>query len=380
VATTLRDRIEAIVPLVQEQAVAVEADRRITPPVLEAIRGTGLNRSVIPTGLGGDELHIVEVVDALERLAAADGSTGWCAAIGAGSNLFSGYLHPDVAAKVYADPDGPSAGMFGPYGQARPADGGGLTFSGRWPFSSNCLHSTWIGLGGLYFDADGTMEPVPRLTFVPMSEVEVEDTWSSDGLCGTGSHHTKVSSWTTDRAHSCSFVEPAFAEGALWRIPMFSILGPMLGIVPLGIARGALDRVGQIIREGSASTRTSLADDQISMAEYAMATAKVRAARAGLLDSAARAWDLAERGQPVDKAAQGEVTAAMNLCCEVAEEAVGVAHRLAGGPAAYRGHPLLRAVHDVATARQHVMFAHLHRPLLGQAIAGLDVFHPPFVV
>ncbi len=64
------------------------------------------------------------MLEAIERIASFDGSAGWCAAISSGSNLFSGYLARDEAAKVCADPDQGNAGMFGPFGQVRP-DGDG---------------------------------------------------------------------------------------------------------------------------------------------------------------------------------------------------------------------------------------------------------------
>ena len=68
----------------------------------------------IPASLGGDDRHLLEVLEAIERIASFDGSIGWCAAISSGSNLFSGYLAREEAAKVCADPDQGNAGMFGP--------------------------------------------------------------------------------------------------------------------------------------------------------------------------------------------------------------------------------------------------------------------------
>jgi alkylation response protein AidB-like acyl-CoA dehydrogenase len=377
---TLVDRIDGITGLVREHAGQIEAERRISDDVVAAIRTTGLNRGMLPKGLGGDEAHLLEVLDAIERLSAADGSTGWCAAIGSGSNLFGAFLDRDAAAKVFADPDGGNAGMFGPFGQARPRGDGTYEMSGRWPFSSNCLHSSWIGLGTFFLDEAGEPNPVPRIVYVPMSDVEVEETWTAPGLCGTGSHHTKVTSWTTELGYSTSLIDASWADGPMYRMPMFCNLAPALGVVPLGIARGALDEVGRIIREGSASTRTTLADDPVGLADFAEAAARLQAARAGLDAAAARAWDLAERGQAVDKVTQATVMLAVNQGCDVAVEVTGTAHRLAGGPAAYAGHVLLRSLRDVETARQHIMFGHAHRPVFAQALAGLDVFAPPFIV
>jgi len=191
--------------------------------------------------------------DAIERIASVDGSTGWCAAIGMGSNVFSGYLEPDVAAQVWAEPDQGNASAFGPFGQVR-ANGDGLTLSGRWGFSSNCLHSDHIGVGSYWFTDGETHEPIPRLVFVPMSEMTVETTWDAPGLCGTGSHHTSVQDITVDRAHSLTFIDQSWADGPLWRLPLFCVLGPALGVTPLGIARGAVDEVQRLIAASVGST------------------------------------------------------------------------------------------------------------------------------
>jgi hypothetical protein len=56
------------------------------------------------------------------------------------------------------------------------------------------------------------------------------------------------------------------------------------------------------------------------------------------------------------------------------------AHHLGGGAAAYRGSRLLRALSDVQTARQHLLFSHHHLSELGKLVAGMDATYPPYVI
>ena len=56
--------------------------------------------------LGGYEARPVELVRAIATLAAADGSTAWCAAIAAGGAYFGGLLPRAGAQQVFANPDG----------------------------------------------------------------------------------------------------------------------------------------------------------------------------------------------------------------------------------------------------------------------------------
>jgi alkylation response protein AidB-like acyl-CoA dehydrogenase len=376
---TLVDRIDGLADLIRSHATTMEQERRISEAVVTGIRATGFNRSFVPAALGGDDAPLLDVLDAIERISAIDGSTGWCACIGMASNVFSGYLVPEVAAQVWADPDRGNASAFGPFGQVRP-DGDGFKMSGRWGFSSNCLHSDHIGLGSYWFTDGDSHEPIPRLVFVPMSEMTVETTWDAPGLCGTGSHHTSVQDIAVDRAHSLTFVDQSWADGPLWRLPLFCVLGPALGMTPVGMARGAVDEVQRLIADGTGSTRGAIADDPIALADYAMADTRLRAARAAITDSCARAWEVAERGERVSKAMQAQVMLAVSNGCEVAVDVTNTCHRLGGGSAAYAGSTLLRRLRDAQTARQHIMFGFGARPVLAKALSGQDVFAPPFIV
>jgi alkylation response protein AidB-like acyl-CoA dehydrogenase len=89
---------------------------------------------------------------------------------------------------------------------------------------------------------------------------------------------------------------------------------------------------------------------------------------------------LGERGDPVPRPLQARIFLSCIHATDTAVDATSVAHRLGGGSAAYAGSPLLRAVRDVETARQHIAFSHQHRVVAGQALAGLDVAAPPFIV
>jgi alkylation response protein AidB-like acyl-CoA dehydrogenase len=182
------------------------------------------------------------------------------------------------------------------------------------------------------------------------------------------------------REASVTVADRGVVDHPLWRLPLFCVLAPMLGVVPLGIARGALAEITRQIHQGSESSRSGIADDPLAIADYGMADARLRAATAGLFDAIGRVWDLAEQGAPVPTDVQGRLMTSMNYGAEVAVEVTSIAHRLGGGPAAFTAHYLSRALRDVQTARQHIMFGHLHRPMLGQAVAGLPVFSPPFIV
>ena len=257
--------------------------------------------------------------------------------------------------------------------------GHGYRLSGRWPFTSNCLHSEWIGLGALHADDPGA-PPALRVVFLPAAEVSIEDTWESSGLRATGSHHVTVSDVAVDRERGCVFNGERWADGRLWRIPIVTTYLPLLASVPLGIARGALDEVIRLVRDGRSARRGQVVDDPIAMHELGTADARLRAARAGLREAVGEVHALADRRVPIDRPLQAKVCLAAQEATDLAVEATSTAHRIGGGAAAYQGNRLLRALNDVLAARQHLLFAHQHRRHLATALAGIDQAYPPLVV
>jgi alkylation response protein AidB-like acyl-CoA dehydrogenase len=379
-AGTVKDVTDDIVltddllALVASHATASDESGHLDPSVAAALAATGINRLLLPVELGGFAASPRRSVELVEALAAVDGSTGWTAAIGFGTNVFAGYVPADGAAEVFADPDRSNASMFAPLGSVTDT-GAGLRLTGRWPFTSNCEQAAWIGLSALFAD-----EPAPRLVFVPQTEVTILPTWDVSGLRATASNDTSVDGYEFPLRHTCSFADRPWAEGPLWRLPLFVALAPPLAAVPLGIARGALDEVKRQAMARRAQMRGTLLDDPVGMGDLGAADASLRGARAGLLEVIDECWSLAAGGEPIDRALQARAFLAAQHCADVGADVCATAHRLGGGAAAYRSSPLLRALRDVETARQHAMFNRGLRPHLARTMAGTNEAHPPFVI
>ncbi len=371
----VRRAVDAALGLIAGRADEIERERRIADDVLAALRASGMNRMAMPAALGGLEAPVVEVVEVVERIAAVDASTAWCAVIGGGSNLFAGYIGEEAAREVFRDPDQGNATMFAPNGSVAAS-----RLTGRWPFASNVVHSAWIGVGAFVRSAAGAdPDPVPRVCFVPVPEVTVEDTWDAMGLRGTGSHHIRAEDVEVDLARSCTFADRPWPDGTLWRVPIYCALLPTLAAVPLGIARGALDEVARQTREGRDARRGQVTDDPTALAALASAGATLEAARAGLRAVVDETHALAERGDRVDRRLQARTYLQCLLASDVGVEVTAAAHAIGGGAAAYSASPLSRALRDVQTARQHLLFSPKHRVELGKIVAGVDVPYPPFV-
>ena len=276
---------------------------------------------------------------------------------------------------IFADPDQGNATMFAPTGRIV-RDGDRHVLNGRWSFTSNCLHSEWAGLGAFVEGLDET----PRVAFVPVELLEIEDTWDSVGLRGTGSHHVSATNVPIGLDRCCTFADRPWPAGTMWRLPIYSILLPTLAAVPLGIARGALDEIARQVREGRTARRGQLADDPIGMAEYAVRTQDCERRAPRSTKPSTKPASVPAAAELIDRVLQARILVACLHACDTAVAATSVAHQLGGGAAAYTGSPLLRALDDVQAARQHLLFSHKHLPELAKPLTGLDAGYPPFIL
>jgi alkylation response protein AidB-like acyl-CoA dehydrogenase len=116
------------------------------------------------------------------------------------------------------------------------------------------------------------------------------------------------------------------------------------------------------------------------MLDLATADMRLRSARAGLLELLNEAWTLAANDLHIDRCLQARTLLAIHQISEVATDATSTAHRLAGGQAAYNDSRILRALRDVQTARQHMLFARGLATRLAPIATGIDEAAPPFVL
>jgi alkylation response protein AidB-like acyl-CoA dehydrogenase len=94
-------------------------------------------------------------------------------------------MSQELLSEFYADPDTRLRGVGKPPGQGRRvADG--LRISGRWPTASGCEDAPWALTPVMVSDGDGPPEEAAVL--VPTSDLDIERTWDTVGMRGTGSH------------------------------------------------------------------------------------------------------------------------------------------------------------------------------------------------
>jgi alkylation response protein AidB-like acyl-CoA dehydrogenase len=330
---------------------------------VEKARDAHLFGLTTPRALGGLELAPREIVETIEELCRADGSSGWTIMIGTATGLFS-WFDPAIAAELLAGADRPvTAASFAPTGRLVDRGDGTYSLTGRWPFVSGCRHADRIMLGGFVFDGDRPRitdaGPDWRLAHVPVDQVEIIENWDVAGLRGTGSNDVAVADVIVEDRHTVSpFGKPARQDTALARFPFFTFIGMKMAGVPLGIGRRALDELFAMAptkaRGGSLSPIGDDADMQLAVAE---ADAALRAARAFVLESLDDAYGTALCGNVPSVEQRARIQLAAQNAMRAGIAAVDLAFAAGGASALRNDNVLQRCFRDLHAASQHVYFS-----------------------
>lgn len=362
-----------LAPLIADRAAEIEAGRRVPRDLLDRLIGAGCFRMLLPRSHGGAGADLSAEMRLLGTLAAADASVAWTVMIG-------GCSWVDLAALPRAEFDtlfpGTSdvivAGAFNPTGEIAAVDGG-YRVGGRWGFVSGCEHADW-----LYGNCvDGIVDGAPRLrmaVFAP-DQVEIEDTWSVCGLCGTGSHHMRVTDVLVPAERTLVPLSDApCLDEPVVRIPAPTLFALVIASVALGVARGALDEVVALAsRKVPLLAGGPLAANQVFHLELATADTEIRAAGALLDDTAGTLWSSAVAGDPVTLTQRAEARAAAVWATARAAAVVDTAYRCGGGTSLYVDCPLQRRMRDTHALTQHFLVRRDALTTAGAVLAGQDV-------
>ena len=192
---------------------------------------------------------------------------------------------------------------------------------------------------------------------VPVSQVEILDTWHVAGLRGSGSHDVRIEDVFVSHEYISQVQRQKPVEpGTLYRLPIYSRLAYNKVGVATGIARAAIKQFAQLAGDKKPRGSSNLLRNRID-AQRAVAEAErlVGSARSYVFESVSDVWDTIERGEkPTDKQ-----KAIIQLSCSGAAndavKAVEMLYSAAGASANFLSSPLERSMRDVLVVRQHIM-------------------------
>ena len=384
----LIDRVRELAPVIREHADEAERERRLSKPVHDALGAAGLQRLLTPRSLGGLEADPVTCARIVEEVALIDSAAAW-ALQAPNVNVWWAARLPDKGAEEFygSNPSLPMAAAFHPPQQVVEVPGG-YRVSGRAPLASNIHDSEWVLFSGFVMDGDHPrmteLGPVMVAFILPVSDVEILDTWYTLGMRGTDSNDATFNNVFVP-THRTFALNPEFEpgrhfQGPLYRLPAVSIIAMFSATVLLAVARNAINDFRELAASktpfGSMKTLRDRGTVQRTLAE---AEGILRSARAFFYETMSEAWARTSGGEPNTLEHRADLMLAAIHAATSSATVTDMVHRLAGTTGIYTKSKLERYFRDAHTLRHHGFTSENKLESVGQIYLGLPPDFPLIV-
>jgi 3-hydroxy-9,10-secoandrosta-1,3,5(10)-triene-9,17-dione monooxygenase len=381
----LRQRTEALIPLLRANAAAAERDGRLPAENVAALARAGVFRMTAPREAGGFELPVTTQVDVLAAIARGCGSTSWVAAVCSVGIWLAGNFDDEIQEEVFALPDVRVTAVAAPNGRLTRTRTGGYSLSGSWPFNTGCLDGHWAIVGAIRAGGPGgDGEDDAVLAIIPYERLEIADDWDVSGLCGTGSRTisadavevSELQLWPMSEAGASIRRSARHADHPYWRTPIGPLIVANSAGTPLGLGQAALELYLERLRPGRPMTLTTYTDRslapithlQVGEAAVQLEAAAFHARRcAELVDSHC------ESGEPFTMLERARIRSDVGRVTGLAQGAAHLLLQGSGASAIHRDVPIQRIVRDIDALAQHaVMHPQTNIELYGRVLCGLE--------
>jgi 3-hydroxy-9,10-secoandrosta-1,3,5(10)-triene-9,17-dione monooxygenase len=340
----------ATLDLVAARADEARAARRISDDVVEALRADGFFRHYTPARFGGSEGKPQDFFRDQIEIARRDMSTAWALGIVAVHNYQIAMMDPRTQEEVFANgPDAMISSSYNPVGAKVEPVEGGFMLSGRWGWSSGCLHCNWVLLGGIV-PGEGH-----RTFLVPAGDYAIDETWFTMGLQGTGSNDIVIDQPVfvpERRTHKQAdgFNSVHHQTNPVYDLPWAQVFIRVVNTSAIGAVLHAIELFRDRVGVASTDMTKSATDPDV-------------------LERIARAANLAEESASIMVRNFEEMEAAgwkpalpdrvryryqASLVADRCIEAMDLLMDIAGGRSVYSGSAMQDLWHDVRMARAHV--------------------------
>ncbi|MCP4466363.1 MAG: flavin-dependent monooxygenase [Halieaceae bacterium] len=348
--------VEALQPMLRDNAARAREERRVPVENVQALQDAGFFLALQPAEWGGAEVDPQYFFRAQAAIAEACMSTAWACGIVAVHAFQLALMDRRAQQDVWSDDIHTRvSSSYAPMGKVQPVEGG-FQFSGRWGWSSGCDHCTWVLLGGIL--PDGSY----RTFLLPRSDYEIEDTWNSMGLQGTGSNDIVVDDvFVPDyRTHKQSDgfegTNPGVTEDSavLYRMPWAQLFVRVVSTPAIGAARSALGQYTELVKGKASGDVTKLAQDTGTQMRIAKARNTIEEMSGVMYTNFDRMMAALREGEAIAIDDRILYRYQASLVIEKSIEVVDSLFSSAGGSSVFLGSEIQQRFLDIHTARAHV--------------------------
>jgi alkylation response protein AidB-like acyl-CoA dehydrogenase len=378
---SLVEAARRLAPLVRENADKIDADRELPRPVFQALADAGFYLMGVPRAVGGLETDFPTYLQVIEEIGKADASTAWTISQNANWATYSARMSRKAAREIWIDtPRSAVSNTPGPTAKAVVVPGG-FRVTGRQPFSTGCMHASWIAAhaqvieNGAVRMRDG--KPEVRYCIVPRAQVEIIDAWHTKGMRGTGTHSFEVKdAFVPEERTVFPYGAPLVSPGPRYKIPITLAFGAGDGMVALGLARNCIIAFFEVAGTKAPRNMHGLLRDQaISQFAVGQAEADLRTGRAYLMQAAREIWDEAtSTDAPMTSLdSRTNLRLAATHAIHLSAKIVQSLYQLCGATVVFDGHVLQRLLADMNVITQHGQSRLAHYEIVGKHSLGLEI-------
>ncbi|MGH9119470.1 MAG: acyl-CoA dehydrogenase family protein [Acidimicrobiales bacterium] len=368
--------LEAFVPLAcdlgrqfSSHSAGHDRDGSFVTEAYDVLRSSGYLALAVPVELGGMGATIGQTAAAEAEMARHCASTALAASMHLHITMFAAWRYrrgmPGAEAMLRRVVDDRivlvstgGSDFTRPNGTAEKVDGG-YVVNGRKVFASQVPVGDVFSTLFTYEDPEAGRRVLAMGVPVAAPGIEIDETWDTLGMRGTGSHDVVMTDVFVADAQVISNRPWGTVDPPLMTI--ISLAFPVIAAVYLGVAEGARDKALELVRP------TSKAEDPLVQRLVGELDYRTRVARWSLFGAIAEVGDDPEPSM-------ANVVRTMQAKRAVAEESVAacdLALQVAGGAAYFRRAGIEQAVRDVSGVLFHpftpeVTLLHAGRVTLGQ--------------
>jgi alkylation response protein AidB-like acyl-CoA dehydrogenase len=225
---------------------------------------------------------------------------------------------------------------------------------------------------------DAMGNPINRTLLFRKERATIHDTWHVIGLRGTASNDYEVADLFVPEEYSTwrDSAADRREHGPLYNIPLLTLYGVGFSGVALGIARSCLAAfmaLAQVKRSGGGvGSTTLLRDNPVIQSRAARATARLRSARALLLQMLAEIWGASAAAGVLSLEQRAHLRLAITGAMDHARKVADFAYHAAGTTAIFEGSAFERRFRDLHTVLAQGQAHQSNFESAGQALFGIE--------
>lgn len=363
--------LEEELTFIRSQAIKGEKQGRFSKEILNLIHKKEWLRVAMPTYKNTKPLDAYQIALLFEALAYADGSLGWAINLGAGANMFLGYLKESTANELSENKKLWFAGSGACTGKAIKAEGG-YKVSGHWKYASGSLYASHFTANAYLYDADGESivdknnNPVFKSFLFPTKSVEVINSWHTTGLRASCSNDYKVLDCFVPNEHSFDLTKQSiYAKSPLYRYPFDAFAATNIAVMCTGMAQHFID-----LFERDIASKTPLYGE-ISVGEepqvkliFNKVTQDFYNARKVFLADIKNLWQAVNDNSNNQSILEAILQKSAREAANQSYDLVMGLYRYCGMNAVYNSNELSKVIRDFLVATQHFAISPLQTPLI----------------